>query len=1844
MLKRIILTILIVLSLFALLTCTGEKPSPQRKTGQHKMISAYTAGTISCVSPIRVRFISDIVDSGQVNIALKRSPFSFTPKLEGTAVWSNPRTLEFRPEKRFGQDKQYNVTLKLSDFVETTEEQETFTFQFHTMKQFFEITIDGLQAADPLDIRQQRLNGKIVTADTEDAANIVKMLKAGQSGNSLPVRWHHDDAGREHKFTVENIVREEDVTRVNLSWNGRFIDVDEKGSRIIDVPGLMTFNVTRARAVRSGEQNIEVRFSDPLEANQNLQGLIHIPNHKHLKFTINNNIVYIYSQEPWKGEIDVVVEAGIRNSIGHRLQTGKTIRVFFDRIKPRVRFAGKGAIIPTTQGLTIPFEAVNLKAVIVEAMRIHDQNMPQFLQINDLRGESEIYRVGRTVWKDVVELELNSEQSDRWLRYGLDIGPLVENNPGGLYRITLTFRRPHIAYPCETEQEEEIDLSFQNWDDNQGASNWDYWDEDFDWSEYYSNRQNPCHPAYYRKWYDHDITVSQNFLISDIGLIAKRGNNDSVFVAVTDIRTAEPLTNVSLKVLDFQQHIIGTGKTDGQGRAFIETHHKPYLLVASHENQWGYLKINDGSALSVSHFDVGGSTIQGGIKGFLYGERGVWRPGDPMYLTFILMDNGRLPSNHPVRFELVNPRGQLVETINQTSSLNGFYSFHVSTSPDDPTGNWLAKVKIGGVTFEKTLRVESVMPNRLKIQLDLGEKATALAVGELRGEISANWLHGAIAKYLKADMEVNYMPGRTKFDQYTNYVFDDPVRRYEPESQIIFEGELDENGKAAFQTILRSDIRSPGMLTAQFTTRVFESGGAFSTDRFRIPFHPYDRYIGILVPRGDLARNMLLTDTTHTVRIVRLSSEGNLQGDGSVEVKLYKIKWRWWWEKGSENLADYVGKTSYLPIQTDTVRISNGQAQWPLRILYPEWGRYLIRVRDLNGNHITGKIVYIDWPGWAGRGQEDQPGGATVLTFASDKPEYRVGEQAAITIPTGRKGRGLVSVESGTRIIQTDWIEGSSEPVRYSFRVGPGMAPNVYVHVTFVQPHLQVGNDLPIRLYGVIPIKVFDPNTRLEPRIEAKDVFEPEARASITVKEAAGKPMTYTLAVVDEGLLDLTRFETPNPWQIFYSREALGVKTWDLYEWVAGAYGGSLEKLLSIGGGDEGGGQDQRRANRFPPMVRFYGPFELKKNNQQTHDVDIPQYVGSVRVMVVAGQRTVYGSAEKAVFVRKPLMVLSTLPRVLSIEEEVSLPVSVFALEEKIEDVTVLVEVDGPISLLGSDRKTIRFSEIGDQMINFRLKAHAGTGVASVSIQANSGEEKAAQRIELDVRNPVGRVVEVVDYVLEAGKSWRPEIRLPGIPGTNTVKMEVSRIPPLNLGKRLDFLIQYPHGCVEQTTSAVFPQLYLNHLLDLSPEKKHQIEENIKAGILKLRSFQRPDGGFGYWEGANESDEWSSNYAGHFLIEARNRGYNIPQAMLEQWIQFQINRARSWVTGPTRSELIQAYRLYTLALSDRPELGSMNRLKEMDNLPTTARFQLAAAYQLAGQIEAARSLTRGNIVISVYRELSNTYGSDLRDKAMVLETLSLVNDLRRARPLVQEISETLSSDRWLSTQTTAYALIALARHAGVAGEASTMQFRYTWAGEREAEISTEYPMIQKDLSVGPDTTAIFSIRNSGNGTLYPRLILEGNPRMGGETASRNGMMLRVRYLDSDEDVIDPSRLEQGTDIIIEIQVTNSGMTGTYEEVALTHLMPSGWEIHNERLNLDIYEGSSDFEYQDIRDDRIYTYFDLAQGRSKTFRVLVNGSYLGKFYLPPIRVETMYDATLYARIPGNWVNVVLPDAE
>jgi alpha-2-macroglobulin len=410
------------------------------------------------------------------------------------------------------------------------------------------------------------------------------------------------------------------------------------------------------------------------------------------------------------------------------------------------------------------------------------------------------------------------------------------------------------------------------------AADGNYWDDylyrdyylDYNWEE----QENPCHNAYYgrRRW------VSRNILASDLGITAKAGSDGRFHLAVTDLVSARPAANVELELMNFQQQVLASARTGSDGMAEIEVSGRPFMLAARKGEQRGYLRLDDGSSLSLSRFDVSGNIVQEGVKGYIYGERGVWRPGDSLFLSFILEDTRDvLPDGHPVIFELLNPRRQVVERMVRTSGVNGFYTFATAPMPMLPPATGAAVVKVGDNAFSRNLRIETVRPNRMKIDLGFDTRRDYLQKGTVRGSVGVNWLHGAPASLSRVNVTATLRRMYTAFEGYPGFIFDDPAKEFQAEEVIIFDGRLDEGGKAGFSTIFATGNTAPGKLNASFVTRAFEAGGNFSTDRFTMQYSPYEIYTGIMIPGSESAGpgRMLETGTDYRFEVVTIDPGGS---------------------------------------------------------------------------------------------------------------------------------------------------------------------------------------------------------------------------------------------------------------------------------------------------------------------------------------------------------------------------------------------------------------------------------------------------------------------------------------------------------------------------------------------------------------------------------------------------------------------------------------------------------------------------------------------------------------------------------------------------------------------------------------------------------------------------------------------------------------------------------------------------------------------------------------------------------------------------------------------------------
>ena len=1843
-------TLLLITAMITLFSCSKTEKWIDVDPAFSKYIDAYTTGTVSKTTAVRIQLAADAITTHALGEEVKDELFSFSPSVKGKAYWLDARTIEFKPESHLQADKLYEVNFKLGKVTKVPDKYANFRFSLKTVKPSFTVADDGLRSAATKN--NMSFSGDLETADIEDGAAVEKLLTVLQNNKPLKITWQHNDAVKLHHYVIENIERGNNAGNIEVRWDGSPMQMDVKGEKSVAIPAQGDFKVLNAVAVNESQQYASVQFSDPIAVGQDLTGLITISNQTDISYTINGSEVKVFGSGKLDGNFTMYVNPGIKNTWGAMLDKGFTANIFFENRMPSVKIHGKGNILPNSGRLVLPFEAINLNAVDISIIKIYENNVPQFLQENDLAGNTALRRVAKPIVQKTLRLD-DDKTLDLHKRqhFSLDIDKFLKTEQGAIYRVTIGFRPQYSLYQSTDTSKNNDTQEQEGYDDYSENSGQGLDEDDEFWSRYdtyypygynWERRDDPTSKSYYNK----DRWATRNILASNIGITAKRGNDNSLVVALSNILTTEPMGDVDIEVMDYQQTIITTGKSASDGFATLDLKRKPFLLVAKKGNERGYLKLDDGNSLALSRFDVSGEEVKNGIKGFIFGERGVWRPGDTMFINFIVEDKeGKLPKDHPVEFSLFTPQGQLYKHTIESDAADGFYLFKTFTDASAPTGNWLAKIKVGGASFEKRIKVETVMPNRLKINLDFGKEALLGKGSTSAGTINAKWLFGAPGKNLKAKIDASLYSKTTSFPKFAGFEFDNPTSNYTTQSKTIYDGTLDADGNAALKTNFEIDESAPGMLSANLLVKVFEPGGSFSIDNMTIPFSPYNSYVGIKLPDGEKPFDYLLSGKKHTSQIVNVDNRGNLlAGNTDVEVQFYRIQWRWWWDDNGENLSNFTQNKYNKLLKKETVHLINGRGQWQFGTSENEWGRYLILVKDLKSGHTSGTALYIDEPGWQSREGNDDQTAASMLSFTSNKEKYNVGDEVVLNIPSSKGGRVLVSLESGSKVLRSFWQETIQGQTVVKFKAESGMAPNVYATVSLIQPHSQTINDLPIRMYGSIPVFIEDKNTVLKPVLDMPASIRPEQQVSFTVSEQSGKEMTYCVAIVDEGLLDLTRFKTPDPHDAFYAREALGVKSFDIYDYVIGAWGGDLERILTIGGDNEAGPIKQKTANRFKPVVQYLGPFHLNSNQTQKQTFTLPAYIGSVRAMVIAAHNGSYGATEKTIAVKKPLMLLATMPRVLGPGETIKLPVTVFAMENNIKKVNVSLQSNPFLEVVGANVQTVNFSATGEQMAYFDVRVKPNVGIGKIKVLASSGTEKADYEVELDIRNPNPPVTSVSEITLAPGQEWKVAAMPIGVAATSTAVVEISSVPAMNLQKRLNYLIEYPHGCIEQTTSAVFPQLVLNQLTDLDDYKKAQVDRNIRAAIGRLQNFQRTDGGFSYWPGGNESDEWGTNYAGHFLIEAQNSGYMVSDYMLQQWKNYQRGKANSWVPSTTNfygGDLTQSYRLYTLALAKAPELGAMNRLKEFKYLSAEAKWRLAATYKLAGQDNTALDLISGLPTSFDTRPSPGiTFGSDLRDQAMVLETLTIMGRKSQAAALLPTIAAKLSQDYWYSTQTTAYALMAIAKYCGKNPSGSKIMAGGTVDGKavdiNSASYLRQLPILFKNGSSN------VLITNKGNNNLYVRLVIQGQPLSGDSLKVNNNpstLNMNVSYVSQNGSSIDVSKLTQGTDFVAKVVIRNPGGRGYYSQMALSQIFPSGWEILNARM----FDGEGAFKssastYQDIRDDRVYTYFNIGAGETLTYYVQLNASYLGRYFLPGTYCEAMYDNSITAGVNGKWVEV------
>lgn len=1831
-------------------------------------ISEYTSGAISKRSEILIRLTKKVDPSSPYfqEEELLQKLLRNEEGIKGRTSWRDGQTILFLPNTFFPSGTTIHFHFDFHPlFQAVPEDLGSFDFSVFVKKQKISVEVEDFELEEEAGRFYQTVNGIVRTADYAGNQEIEKSLTLkNYHGKQPEISWKHIGE-LEHRFTVRKLERQKKNYELKIECNGNTIGIDQREEVHVTVCAT-DFLYMGFQVYKNPEKFVDIRFSSNLDEKFDFSELIRVTGDEKPRFLVDGNCIRYYPGSGSENSLVIQISGELKNRKGETLGEPVELSVLFGQEKPMVRWAiDHGGVLPTTGGGVIPFEAVALKAVDVTIVEIYENNILWFLQENSgITGDSEVKRVGRPVFQGRVPLDrvkVSGKPVDllQWNTFNLKLDDFVSFRPGALYQVRLNFRKSyslfHLADSVFSEEDAEVESAFaekeEYWD--RGDTYYSYYSEDYDWRE----RDNPESNSYYGKWRE----IAMNVLFSNIGVIAKGNDTKELIVVVTDLTTASALSNAEVEVYNYQAQLLEKSITDKNGICRFVLEYSPYVVVVKSGRNRGYLRVDPsssaGGALSVSSFDVGGSKETKGIKGFLYADRAVWRPGDTVYLYFMLEDkNNMLPLEHPVIFQLSDPKGKLSKRKVTTSHVGGIYDFTFQTLPSDLTGNWLASVRAGGEEFTKSLKIETIKPNRLKLNLDFGKDRLTSSDFPLNGNVKVAWLHGTVGKNLQVEYSVVLSPMTTSFPHYPNFSFDDLSVEMENEKLELFAGKTDENGQLPFRCKDAFIQRGPGMLSATFIGKAYEGSGDFSVDQFSLPYYPYETFVGIRTPEvtGGDSRQMLVTDRKHKFEVAAVDAQGKPVAEKEVHVEIFKLSWQWWWDE-NKTKSNFIDTTHRNLVHSQKVKIKNGLGEFEFSLAYPEWGRYYIRVMDPDSSHSAGKIVYFDWPGWA-KSSKNGPGGETRLQFFVDKEEYQVGETARITLPAAnvKQAKALVSVENGSQVLDLFWVDcgiderNGKKQKEVLLPITPQMAPNVYLNITYLQAHNQeaLGNDLPIRMYGIVPIRVVDSTTKLEPQIIMNDALAPEEKVEIRVKERNGKPMAYTVSVVDQGLLDITHFRTPDPWNWFYQKEALGIRTWDLYNEVIAPYRKTFRAaLLEIGGGDSLPAPMVQKANRFQPVVRSFGPYFLPEGKTATHSFVMPNYIGSVRTMVVSGYEGKYGSAEKESLVKESLMVLATLPRVLRPGEQIKLPVNLFVLDDQVKQVKVSVKTEGNLFVKGKESLETSFEKEGEKFVYFDLQAKNAVGMGKVKITAEGeGGHRTSCEVEIDITAANPMIYDTASAVIEPGKTYVKEVSSFGIASTNQLTLDISLLPSIDLGKRMDYLIRYPHGCLEQVVSSVFPQLFLERLTDLTEEQKQRIDENIQSGIERIVKYRTASGGLAYWPGGEYPEVWATSYAGHFLIEAQKRGYHLPPGLLEEWKTFQKNRSDLWGQGEVRQDdMIQAYRLYTLALCAEPMLTAMNRLRESSStLSLRAKWRLAAAYAAAGKKETAKEMLMGlPSEVENHAKTDETYGSALRDMAMVLETLQWIEDVTLGAEVFQKIVTQMNQEGYFSTQTTAYTLAALSRFAEAVGQKNeqNLSCSYRFQGKtQQTETNKKMMTLQLAENAG-DYQGEVEIKNTGKSPLFVKVVNQGIPLNAQQKEEERILQMKIAYRDRNGNLLeDITSLAQGTEFQAEITVHNSGVLGELKDLALTYILPSGWEILNYRVNDLPEEGNTLLDYQDIRDDRVLSYFTLSSGETKTIKLGLHASYEGVYQFPPTLCESMYHLEAKSLKPGQIVSV------
>jgi uncharacterized protein YfaS (alpha-2-macroglobulin family) len=1826
----------VVLPLPAFMTA-GDTQTPAERPKPPFDWVYFTLGTQAVITSgnqeLRWRFSCPVVTKEVIGHNLSAAPISLSPATAGTFFWESAHELVFKPNPEWELDQFHEARLNgpLVNLAGT----EYSGVRFWTF------------ASPAMTIREANQMGSgrdlmfslsfSMLPDSESLKNHLKVFCYDAAGmkNYLPFLLEGD-----HYRSLNKLVRipAAPTCRVHFELEPGFKPAGWKQGikEKVEVAGLITSVLRVGPVTQSGgaekTPSIRIQFSESVDVKS---AAAFIELNPPLKFTVQRdpgrqNTLRLFGDFVPNREYQIKVRAGLASELGYLLIDEFTSTVAITRAAASLGFEGSGGYLSPAGSLLVPITFQNLSECKVSVAPVMASNLVYFARNNSSDSSYNLPVEDTDDQQRAGSSEYDYEDDYGYYRGRRNIEDVIGN---------VTHKEMKLS--GELNKETKDYLKLRDFTKTKGAYLVQIRGQDVENENSYRRH----------------LSDSRLVVVTDLGISAK-SSMDNVFVWVCSLKDAKPAGGVEVTAYSANNQLIAKAMTNADGIAAIPCNAKdknatPFLVTAQLGDDLSYLRLDQHGLEG----DQTGSTRDyrsAGAEAFLFTDRGIFRPGETLHArTIIRNPDFTAPAAFPVVFQIIKPDGRMFKEI--AAMPNEFGAADIETVMPDylPTGRYSLRLRVpqakedmGATSF----LLEDFVPPQIRVAVTTEQERFA-ANEKLKANIFAEHLFGAPAAGLKANIKCIYSPVSFAPKQWTDYQFGAQAARFwggreaasfAMKPQDIENLVLDENGKTTVEIANAIPANAPGPIQALVQASVFEQSGRSITATQKAVLDPYPFYIGIKRIEG----SWLKSGQSHKLTVVAVLPNGEPHKPAKpLTVRLSSIDWNYNYKRTPGGGYTYEGHKVVTLLKEETLDLSSGTAEYELTPT--GYGQNELSITDPDSGSISSFAFYAsDYEQSWTTTQRDKPDS---LTLKLDQPEYQIGETARLTIQAPFSGTALLTIESD-KVLQSRVILLEKNTAEVDVEVKDSYAPNVHCSVSVIRPAVAEAVWKGHRAFGSIPLKVSPRIHRINVALETPQTMLPQSKLKTRIRltDDAGQPVNgeLTLIAVDEAICMLTSLKTPSPLNWLYELRRLGVESHDVYSELMEVLDESVLAGKSNPGGDgeEEAGAAERltkrlnpiKANRFKPVSLWASRIAVTNGTAEV-ELDVPEFTGELRVMAIACNARQLGSAQGLVKVKRPLIVQPSLPRFLAPGDEFLMDVTVF--NEIGKDITAKLQVTcgGPLSSKVNEQR-IEIKQGGSASVSVPMVAGNLPGKALCTVTCEAETVKFTDTIEIAVRPPISAEVIADSGSLLPGKTL--EIRAPAnwLAESVTRRLQVSKEPTLELGHGFQYLLRYPYGCIEQTTSAAFPLLYLPDLANRTFDKsmgKDAAREYVMSGVWRILSMQQPNGGFSYWSGSLDLCPWGTSYATHFLVEAKKAGYEVPKAPLERALK----AIRSSLDSSSNDNNIygnihdqRAYACYVLAIAGEPEHPWQARMLEMkDKLSYYARLMNASAMLVQGEPKRAVELLKElGLPSAGPRDQGGCFNSPNRNAALLLSAwLDIDPKNEDVFKLVQTLGKAKINGYWGTTQDNAMALMALGKYARrVKQESPDFKAMITLPnGTTEAFDQSK----DRKWVIERNETGAILLTNQGPGNLYYSFESEGVPLdlpayYQKLTAKNQGMSVKREWLDDKGNPLDITQLKQNDLLVAKITLDPHGHT--YDNVAIEDLLPAGLEIENPNLDTTqslpwLTEKSNWCVRRDIRDDRILLFTRPFSGTS-TFYYLARAVTPGKYLVPPVSAECMYE--------------------